>query len=248
MWTEIKTAYRDSARVAVQRPLLFALPLIAEFTQHVVEYRVGMFDSMEAMKAVSDDASRMGFGYVKVFALIVIAYWVTRALANLEGAKLRVLGDRASLILFVGVMLWNLLSGLSQEYGGALLGALLPTRWFAAAAILAFVLLVVIDTCLVPWKVGAALGNAGITIPASLRIMGGRNVLWSLVFIILAALPLMVLHYALNVGAAGRPAALLWSILALDALVVGYLGIVLVAIHYRIARRAAGRAGLPLIA
>ena len=44
----------------------------------------------------------------------------------------------------------------------------------------------------------------------------------------------------------GQPDLLLWSTLVLDALIVGYLGLVLATMTYLIARRAAARAQVPL--
>src|SRR3954467_10577040 len=104
MWSEIKTAYRDSWAVALKYPLLFALPAAAEFAQHVAEYRIGMFASMEGMKAAADNGVRMGFGVVKVLSLFLLVYWVSRALAVLRGAPLRVPGDARSIRLFALVL------------------------------------------------------------------------------------------------------------------------------------------------
>ena len=72
MWTEIRRAYGDSARVALALPLLFALPLVAELIQHVIEYRIGLFESFAAMEATGDHSARMGFGQVKILSLILL--------------------------------------------------------------------------------------------------------------------------------------------------------------------------------
>ena len=248
MWQEIKTAYRQSARVAPARPLLFALPMIAEFTQHVIEYRIGMFESVERLREVAGHPERMGFGQVKALSLVVIAYWVIRQLANMDGARLRVLGDRRSLILFAGVVLWTALTAIVQQFGGTLLAPLALNPVTLTIVGLAFFLLVtVLDVYLAAWKVGAALGNPGLNIPASFRIMTG-NFWWSLGYFVAMLLPLMIVHYALNGLAVGRPEALLWPILAIDSLAVGYLGLVLSATVYVTARRAAQRKGVALIA
>lgn len=247
MWTEIKAAYRSSARVAIERPLLFALPLITEFLQHVVEYRVGMFDNIAAMEATGAHPARMAFGELKVLSLLVITYWVIRQLGNMDGARLRVLGERSSLLLFLGVMVWSMLSGLPQLYGGMVLGPYLPEKaliWLGVGYFLTFTAL---DLYLAVWKVGAALGNRALGIRASFRIMHG-NFWWSLGFFVAMFLPLMIVHYALNGLAVGKATGLLWAMLTVDAAVVGYLGIVLVATVYGMAKRAAARAGVPLTA
>jgi hypothetical protein len=102
-----------------------------------------------------------------------------------------------------------------------------------------------LDVYLSCWKVGSALGNPRLTIPASVHIMQG-NFWWSFAFSIGMMLPLMVVHYALAVVGVGRPDPLLWSILIFDSLIVGYLGMVLATTTYLIALRAATRAGAPL--
>jgi hypothetical protein len=246
MWTEIKAAYRESAKVAIARPLLFALPLVAEFTQHVIEYRIGMFQSMARMSAVADHPARMGFGQVKILSLVLISYWVVRQLANMDGARLRVLGDARSLYLFAGVILWSVATAIPQQFGGSLLAPFVPNpAVLAIIGLLFFVFTTVVDMYLTVWKVGAALGNARLGIPASFRIMSG-NFWWSLGYFFVMFLPLIILHYVLNGLAVGRPEALLWPILTFDSLVVGYLGIVLVTTIYVIARRAAGRKSVDL--
>ena len=126
MWTDIKAAYRDSWKVALTFPLLFALPAAAEFAQHIVEYEIGMFASMAGMKAAADNGWRMGFGMVKILSLFLLGYWVSRALARLHGAQLRVRGDRNSARLFVGVLAWSIGTGMLQLFGGDLIAPFVP--------------------------------------------------------------------------------------------------------------------------
>jgi hypothetical protein len=100
----------------------------------------------------------------------------------------------------------------------------------------------VLATFLLAWRVGAALGEPRLTISASFRIMRG-NFWWSLGFTLAAALPLMLVHYALAIGAIGRGPVALWTVLAVDSLVVGLLGLTMGAASYRAVRRAMARAG-----
>ena len=103
----------------------------------------------------------------------------------------------------------------------------------------------VLDTYLSDSKVGASLGNARLTIPASFRIMSG-NFWWSFGFFWVIFLPGFVTHYLLNGLAVGRAPATLWSILIADGLIVGFLGMAGAAAVYIIARRAAARGGVAL--
>lgn len=247
MWTEIKAAYRDSWKVALAYPLLFALSAAAEFAQHVAEYRTGMFASIEGMRAAAENGWRLGLGVLKIFILVLLLYWVSRALARLHGAALRVSGDAGSARLFAFVLAWGMGTSLLQLFGGDLIAPLVtnPRAMLAVGAVFALGLLVC-DTYLSAWKVGAALGNARLSFTASFRIIQG-SFWWSLGYFLLMVFPLLVLHYVLNGLAIGRPAPVMWAILGVDALIVGFLGIVLPAATYVIARRAAARKGEALL-
>jgi hypothetical protein len=246
MWTEIKAAYRDSWAVALKFPLLFALPATAEFAQHVAEYKTGMFASMGGMAAAADNGVRMGFGIVKVLSLFLLIYWVSRALAVLRGGALRVPGDAHSARLFAWVLVWGFATGLPQLFGGDLIAPFVTGRAAIFIGAAFFLVLLVCDTYLTVWKVGASLGNERLSFIASFRIMHG-NFWWSLLYFVVMFLPLMVVHYALNFLAIGRPPALMWATLGVDALAVGYLGIVLTATSYVIAGRATARKSEPLL-
>lgn len=241
----IGRAYRESATTAVALPLLFALPFATELIQHIIEYRAGMFASIEGMRAAGDDAGRMGFGQIKILSLILLSYWVSRWLAYGRDPAHKVLGDRRSAALFFWVVLLDVAVGLVQQFGGGLLAPYVPERTLIALGIALFVFTIVLALYLVAWKVGAALGNARLTIPASFRLMHG-NFWWSLAFYVAMFLPVMVAHYALNIVAVGKPAGLAWAILGADALLVGYLGLLLSTTTFLIAARAATRAGTTL--
>lgn len=247
MLTEIKAAYAGSAKVALTAPLIFLLPAAAEFIQHVAEIRSGMFASIAAMEAAADDGARMGFGVLKIFSLILLIYWVNRALAIMDGARLRLIGDSLSLRLFAGVILYAVLMAIVQLFGGSVLAPYVPERTLLAIGLAFFLAATALEIWLNVWKAGASLGNARLGIHASLGVMRG-NFWWSAGYFVLMFLPLMVLHYGLNLAAVGRSEAMVWTLMVVDCLVVGCLGIVLAATVYFTARRATGRKGLALIA
>ena len=70
MWREIKQCYGLGARFAVALPLILASPVPVEVIQHVIEWRIGMFESAEMAKSVESHPARMGFGYVKIGAAV----------------------------------------------------------------------------------------------------------------------------------------------------------------------------------
>lgn len=248
MWTEIKQAYAGSAKVGLAAPLIFVLPFAAELIQHVIEIRIGMFDSIQTMEAAADNGARMGFGMVKILSLILLVYWVSRKLAAMDGTRLRVLGDARSARLFFWVLALAVVMALVQQFGGALLAPHVPEgRTLTIIGFGFFFAATALEIYLTAWKTGAALGNPRLTLPASFRIMHG-NFWWSLGYFVVMFLPLMILHYGLNLVAVGRPEAAIWSLMVIDSLVVGYLGIVLAAVVYITARRATARKDVALIA
>lgn len=248
MLRSIGEAYRESARIVVALPWLFALPLIAELIQHVIEDRIGLFASLAAMEAQGDHPARMGFGQVKILSLTLLYYWASRWLAFRGGPAGAVIGDRLSARLYAPVVALSIVLAIVQQFGGGILAPFVSDAGLLMTLGLSFFLFsFALDVYLSVWKVGSALGNARLGIAASIRIMHG-NFWWSLAFSFLMTMPLMILHYGLNALAAGRSPALLWSILMLDAFVVGYLGLVLATTAFLIARRATERARVPLVA
>ncbi|WP_339536278.1 hypothetical protein, partial [Pseudomonas hunanensis] len=96
-----------------------------------------------------------------------------------------------------------------------------------------------------PWFVAAALGNPAIGPQRSVAIMA-RQTLWSFVFMLVAILPLMIPHYVLGALAILGPKPLLWPVLVLDSLLVGWLSAVIVASGFTVAMRAAAKQGVDL--
>jgi hypothetical protein len=52
-------------------PLAVGLVILPEFLQHMVEIRLGMFESREAFRELQHDPTRMAFGYTKVAGLFL---------------------------------------------------------------------------------------------------------------------------------------------------------------------------------
>jgi len=73
--------YRQAWRFALAAPLLFLIPVLAEFAQHFVEMRLGMYASLTAARHVANAADRTAWGMVKVIALTLPGYWYVRYLA-----------------------------------------------------------------------------------------------------------------------------------------------------------------------
>ena len=81
MWPSIKQMYGGAVRFARAAPLLFLVPVLVEFAQHVAEVQAGLYRSREAARAVANDPVRLAFGFAKTLALLLPAYWFVRFLA-----------------------------------------------------------------------------------------------------------------------------------------------------------------------
>ncbi len=247
MLNDIKAVYAAAWRAMLVMPLLFAIPVVVEFAQHVVEMRIGMYDSLAMAKQVADDPMRMLFGFAKAVALLLPGYWFVRLMAFGDGrraARPEAPAFALWLVLFamnVAILAWEMfgpplgsvigLAGQSEKLAGPVLSA----AWM------------VIGIYFTAWFVGWTLGNRAIGPRRSFAIMTGS--FWRTVGYMLACiLPLMALHYALGYLAVTlTPALLDWVVLALDAAVGGLLACCMAGAGYIAAARAAARKGASLI-
>lgn len=231
--------YAGAWRYMLACPLLFAVPVLAEFVQHVIEMRIGMYDSLAAAQAVEMNGARLGWGLVKALSITLATFWVARFLILRGGAAEARRADPVAVRLFSWVVLWSLGLTVAMLWGGGWMHAIGLGAYAMAAGITAFALTFALGILLAPWKVGAALGNEELGFLRSIGLVGW-GAWWGMIFSLLTLLPMMIVHYGLSFLAMGSPEGAAWAILALDALVVGYLAAVIAATDVAIARRAVG--------
>jgi hypothetical protein len=226
--TAFRDVHRSSLAFAAALPLVFAIPLVAEFIQHVVEMQIGMYDGVEGAKAADKDPARLWFGFAKVVALNVVGYFVIRWLHS--G------GNRAFALAFPrkAVTLFGLVLALSLFL--AWLSLFVWTEGYMGMGF--FVFSLIFMPLIVRFVVAAPLGIL-VTPLESIRVMAS-DALFAIVFSIAAILPLMVVHYALGIGAIFIDGdGLRWTLLVVDSFVTALLGIVMVAAQHTIATRPA---------
>jgi hypothetical protein len=245
MIRDLKDAYSGSWRFMLACPILFAVPVAVEGIQHGIEYMLGMYQGMDAAQAVEAHPARMMWGYLKASVLALSAYWVIRYL-GLGAAQTGRLDPKA-VRLFAPVLLWHLAWGALLLWGGGLLTlAGIEGRTAIWIGLSVFLGNFVLETGLSAWKVGASLGNEKLTFGRSLKLVG-PHLLWGVGFMLAAILPVMIAHYALGIGAIGAASGLVIPMLVLDSVLVGYLGVLIVASSFMVARRATMRAGETLV-
>lgn len=226
-WKGLGASYRGSIAFLVACPLLALVPVVFEMLQHVAEVHIGMYDSIAAAKALEHHPLRMTLGMVKVLALFIPVYWITRFVHSRSRA-FATRRDSVALRRFAQVVVVQMIASAVQLF------ALPQTPGALIAGIVGGLIL---QALLLAWVVAAALGDARIGPIVSVRIMA-RRLAWTIPFTLAATLPLMIPHYALGAAALLAPHAWLWPILGLDALLVGWLCAVMASANYVAAARA----------
>ena len=245
MWEDIKRLYADARAFALALPILFSIPVLIEFAQHVVEIDLGLYrHGLGALAAV--DQQRLTLGFAKALALLLPAYWFVRYMAADRDADFARTVERPAATLFgiqfalsAAAQWWMLfgpplgfLIGLDGESGDIIT---------LAATITSSVIGIYLTALFVAWP----LGNAAVGPLRSIAIMAGS--FWRTVgYTIAGAAPLMAVHYALGYAAMGSPEPLVWAMMTLDALVVGVLALTMAGASYLAARHAAARKGISL--
>ncbi len=237
LWTALKASYSGGTRFLLACPLLAAVPVLIEMLQHIGEVHVGMYDSLDAARAVENHPLRMALAIVKMAALLLSNYWVVRWMVSRDPA-FAARADGQAVRLSAGALGFILLISLIQLFA-------LPTDNLAIFAA-GFFAGMAAGVLAAAWVAAAALGNQAVGPLASLRIMAPA-LPFTLALFVLAMLPLLIPHYALAALALLGPKALLWPGLIVDSLLVGWLSAIMAASGYVGAARAAERAGVSLL-
>jgi hypothetical protein len=245
MWKALKDNYTLAWRFVLAFPLLFALPAAVEAVQHVIEWRIGMFESAAMASAVEDHPARAGWAFIKIGTLFLMGWWVWRFL-GFAGDRARTLRwDAYAAARYALVLLFSgALTMLEMKAGDLLGGAFASPRHVLAAAIGTMLVAMALELYFAPWKVGAALGRPQASLAASFKTMHG-NIAWSFALTLLIFFPIMILHYALGLLPIVLPPAAGALLLVLDSLLVGYLAILFPTTVYLVAERAVTGSGAP---
>lgn len=240
MFREIKENYALAWRFAATLPLVFALPVAVEGIQHIIEWRIGMFESAAMASAVEDHPARSAWACIKIGTLVLMGWWVWRFL-GFAGDRARTMrwdafaAARYSLVLIFSAAI----TVLEMQVGALLGGAFESSRHVLLAGVGLMLVAIALELYFAPWKVGAALGRPEASLAASFKAMHG-NVAWSFGLTLAMFFPIMILHYALGLLPIVLPPAAGAIFLVLDSLLVGYLAILFPTTVYIITRRATG--------
>lgn len=236
-FADLVGAHVDGLRVARGLPLLFAIMVAWEFGQHIVEVRIGLFDSETAAKAVSQDGSRMALGWIKMILVYAGGFFAIRYLV--WGSSARTLAvSRRTVLRYLPYVAYSLILFALIFYAGSFIAA---DRVMAFRATIGLAQ-VLIEPLLMLWIVSAAT-DGPVGGPLQSATLTGRHYLWALALFFVARLPTNAAHQLLNRYAIGQPPALVWAMLAIDAVVVGLLVAIVPAIYVRVTRLVMERRG-----
>ncbi len=231
-WQALRDLYPKGLSLFWLAPIIPALVILPEFAQHVVEVKLGMFESKDAFKALQNDPARWNVAYAKIAGL-----WLTiLAAARFWGVRDRGgrwwdLRDIRWKPFAVGLLLFAGLGSIPMLWEGSLDATLdMGLQGLVALLTLPGLLLVF----------GGLFGDP----MPSLRHVYVRGWPWLLLMGCLAALgfaPGAWIHQKNRQWAFGIDPAPLWAMMVWDSLLVGALAVLAgtgLALGYRGFRRA----------
>ncbi|MCP5396291.1 MAG: hypothetical protein H6918_06105 [Sphingomonadaceae bacterium] len=204
-------ALRDGLRLWRLAPVIALIAILPEFSQHVVEVKLGMFASRGAFAELAMNPERLGAALPKVLGMVFAMVFATRywELAP-QGLKWwSPKGIRWGAFLLAGVI-----------SSVPLLAGIVPVNETAKAVLSGLLFIATIPT--IAYSTGALLGDRDMTLKAAY----GSGWLISLRVAIFAAavfVPLQWLHTQNHYWAMGLPDLPLWGMMVWDSLVVGVI-------------------------
>ena len=207
---------------------LAMIPIMAEAIQHYVEFKLGMFSLREG-DALTDkkQAVRLGFGFVKVLALLSITFILPRfflhghnqrrALSFVSG---NIPGLLCAFILILILLFWVFM------IGPAVFSFLMPALSEGKILLLSFGVLFIPGLYFMKPTNNLIASLWGLPLPTAPQHKAMYNALYGLGFFIqffAVIFPTMVLHYWLGYTAMGATGMTLAAILIVDSGVVGVL-------------------------
>ncbi len=215
LFARFGSVLRDGFRIWWLAPLVPALVAVPEAIQHVVEIRIGMFESREAFTLLAGDPRRMAWGYPKVAGLLLAILATVRFLGTRNRKDtwwdLRDVAWK-NLLIAVALIAASIVPGLLLEGS---MGAD-AAEWVHRAFSLAIL-------PLLPLMVLALAGDNELSLRRAYRLPGWVASLRLLVFVAIIWLPLQWWHGLNHTWALGAPDVAVWALMMLDVIVVGVL-------------------------
>lgn len=208
----LKTTFVGGSRLFLLAPLIPLIAILPEFLQHIVEIKLGMFESKAAFNALAMDPTRWAFGYAKVAGLVLAIFAAARYWGGARERwwDLRTVAWRPFVIALAGNTALTI----------ALFG--IASRLSVAAKPVFDVIVTIATFPMLVWLIGPLLGDRAMTLRRAYTGGWGRLLL----MVLLAAIafwPASQLHQWDHRWAMGAPQAAVWALMVWDAVVVGLI-------------------------
>ncbi|MEN3749119.1 hypothetical protein TPR58_18240 [Sphingomonas sp. HF-S3] len=223
-------AHVDGARVMLALPWLFGIVVLCEFAQHVVEIRTGFFVDAATREAVALDAGRMAFAWPKMALVYIGGFFAIRYLV-LGDARLAMRPSAATVARYLPYVAYSLALFVLIFFAGSFL----PKDQVMGFRSVVGLSQVAIEPLLMLWIVSAAT-DGPVSGPLRSARLTGWMYLWALPIFFIGRLPLNGAHQYFHHLALGKSAATVWTLMIIDALMVGLLVAAIPALYVRIAR------------
>lgn len=195
-------------------PAVLAVVVVPEFIQHIVEIRLGMFDSREGFVRLSNDSMRMAFGYVKIAGLVLAflasaRFWWTRKHGGHWANPKQIAWGRLlfGLLLFIGIPI------LPDLFKAQIDPWLYQTLLWGLSLIMLPMLFLVL---------AGLFGDRATPVAAMWRRAWPWLIL-TLLLAVLAFMPAQWLHGMNHKWALGADPVIVWALMIFDSLLVGLL-------------------------
>lgn len=214
IWRSLIEQYRKGFALFIVAPMVLALIVIPEFAQHIVEIQLGMFDSREAGKALSNDPTRLAFGYVKLAGLVLTFFAAARFWWTREHG-----GNWWSL----RQMHWpNFLTGAALFVGIGIIAEPFKAYLPATPFMILQIFFSLLSLPMLFYALSGLFGDGAVTIK---QVMTKSWPYLPLLLLLLAAgfAPAQYLHGMNHAWAFGQHSVLVWALMIFDSLMVGLL-------------------------
>lgn len=214
VWRSLVEQYRKGFALFIVAPSVLALIIIPEFAQHIAEIQLGMFDSLAAAKAISNDSTRWAFGYVKLAGLVLAffaaaRFWWTQQ----HGGKWWDVSQMHWSNFVIGAVLFVGIGMLAEPFKG----------YFPATPFMLLQILVsVLSMPMLFYALSGLFGDGAVTLKQAMT-KSWRYLPLLLLLLATGFAPAQILHGLNHSWALGQHSGLVWALMIFDSLVVGLL-------------------------
>ena len=207
----IVQSYRLGGQAMVQAPAILLLAALPELAQHVVEIRIGMFDSLEAAHRLQHSPVREYIGYPKVVATWTAAFLIARFWSNCASA-------RSAVAVTPKILAKTILGFIAIVGVGFVIGKGLEFISFRLGVV-SLLLSGLIQAIIFLWTIGVWLDENPISIKAAFTTRVPNAL--SLLIIFLCSVPLAQgLHIIIHKVVLGQSQTVVWALMIADALFI----------------------------